>query len=119
MILYLAPGGCCLADHIALIEAGLPYTLMRVHRDRRTGDGCDVALRSADALRQRELEMNGSQDERDSEPHHVLHRGDLLRGVPCRLQAGSRRGRVWAEQTQRLRGLTWLAAGASLRGVVA
>lgn len=63
--------------------------------------------------------MNGSQDEGNSEPLHVLHRGDLLRGVPCRFQAASRRSRVWAEQTRRLRGLTSLAAGASLRGVVA
>ena len=43
MILYYAPGGCSLADHIALIEAGLPYTLVRVNRDRRTEDGRDFS----------------------------------------------------------------------------
>jgi glutathione S-transferase len=41
MILYYAPGACSLADHIALIEAGLPYKLVRVHRDKRTEDGRD------------------------------------------------------------------------------
>ena len=43
MILYYAPGGCSLADHIALIEAGLPYRLVRVNRDRRTDDGRDFS----------------------------------------------------------------------------
>ena len=43
MILYYAPGGCSLADHIALIEAGLPYTLDRVDRDKRTEDGRDFS----------------------------------------------------------------------------
>ena len=41
MILYYAPGGCSLADHIALIEAGLPYKLVKVGRDKRTEDGRD------------------------------------------------------------------------------
>ncbi|WP_424632070.1 glutathione S-transferase C-terminal domain-containing protein [Bradyrhizobium sp. SYSU BS000235] len=41
MILYYAPGGCSLADHIALIETGLPYKLVRVHRGKRTEDGRD------------------------------------------------------------------------------
>jgi len=41
MILYYAPGGCSLADHIALIEAGLPYKLVRVDRGKRTEDGRD------------------------------------------------------------------------------
>src|ERR1700749_1847712 len=41
MILYYAPGGCSLADHIALIEAGLPCTLVKVDRDKRTEDGRD------------------------------------------------------------------------------
>ena len=43
MILYYAPGGCSLADHIALIEAGLPYKLVKVGRDRRTEDGRDFS----------------------------------------------------------------------------
>jgi glutathione S-transferase len=41
MILYYAPGGCSLADHIALIEAGLPYRLARVFPGKRTEDGRD------------------------------------------------------------------------------
>jgi glutathione S-transferase len=43
MILYYAPGGCSLADHIALIETGLPYTLVKVGRDKRTEDGRDFS----------------------------------------------------------------------------
>lgn len=41
MILYYAPGACSLADHIALIEARLPYKLIGVNRDKRTEDGGD------------------------------------------------------------------------------
>ena len=41
MILYYAPGACSLADHIALIEAGLPYSLIRIDRSKRTEDGRD------------------------------------------------------------------------------
>jgi glutathione S-transferase len=41
MILYYAPGGCSLADHIALIETALPYRLIRVDRGKRTEDGRD------------------------------------------------------------------------------
>jgi glutathione S-transferase len=41
MILYYHPGGCSLADHIALIEAGLSYRLVKVGRDKRTEDGRD------------------------------------------------------------------------------
>ena len=43
MILYYAPGGCSLADHIALIEVGLPYKLVRVDRNKRTEDGRDFS----------------------------------------------------------------------------
>nr|WP_113889119.1 glutathione binding-like protein [Roseiarcus fermentans] len=43
MILYYAPGACSQASHIALIEAGLPHTLVRVNRERRTEDGRDFA----------------------------------------------------------------------------
>jgi glutathione S-transferase len=44
MSLYYAPGGCSLADHIALIEAGLPYTLVKVGRDKRTEDGREFSM---------------------------------------------------------------------------
>ena len=41
MILYYHPGGCSLADHIALIETGLRYRLIKVERGKRTEDGRD------------------------------------------------------------------------------
>lgn len=41
MILYYVPGACSLSNHIALIEAGLPYTLISVDRAKRTEDGRD------------------------------------------------------------------------------
>ena len=42
MKLYLAPGACSLADHIALHEAGLEFDRIRVDlRTKRTADGGD------------------------------------------------------------------------------
>jgi glutathione S-transferase len=42
MKLYLAPGACSLADHIALHEAGLAFDHVRVDlRTKRTADGRD------------------------------------------------------------------------------
>ena len=41
MNLYYAPGACSLADHIALIEAGIPYSLTSIDRAKRTEDGRD------------------------------------------------------------------------------
>lgn len=41
MILYYVPGGCSLATHIALVEAGLAHELVPVSRDKRTPDGHD------------------------------------------------------------------------------
>ena len=41
MNLYYAPGACSLADHIALNEAGIPYTLIGIDRAKRTADGRD------------------------------------------------------------------------------
>jgi glutathione S-transferase len=41
MLLYLYPGACSVADHIALIEAGLSYELMAIDREKRTKDGRD------------------------------------------------------------------------------
>lgn len=43
MILFYVPGACSLASHIALIEAKLPYSLVKVERsldsDKQTEDG--------------------------------------------------------------------------------
>jgi glutathione S-transferase len=42
MILYLSPGACSLADHIALHEAGLEFDRVRVDlKTKRTEDGRD------------------------------------------------------------------------------
>jgi len=41
MNLFYFPAACSLADHIALIEAGLPYKLLSIDRDRKTEDGRD------------------------------------------------------------------------------
>ncbi len=41
MNLYYAPGACSLADHIALNEAGVPYSLIGIDRAKRTEDGRD------------------------------------------------------------------------------
>jgi glutathione S-transferase len=41
MKLFYVPSACSLADHIALIEAGLPYQLVSVDRSKRTSDGRD------------------------------------------------------------------------------
>lgn len=45
MKLYYAPGACSLADHIALIESGLPFDKEHVDlRSRITSDGADYRL---------------------------------------------------------------------------
>ncbi|MDE1917308.1 MAG: glutathione S-transferase N-terminal domain-containing protein [Sphingomonadales bacterium] len=45
MKLYYAPGACSLADHIALIESGLPYETEHVDlRSRITAGGADFRL---------------------------------------------------------------------------
>jgi glutathione S-transferase len=45
MILYLAPGACSLADHIALHEAGLNFDQVKVDlKTRRTEDGRDYTV---------------------------------------------------------------------------
>lgn len=39
MNLFYYPGACSLADHIALIETGLPYKLLSIDREKNTQDG--------------------------------------------------------------------------------
>jgi glutathione S-transferase len=42
MKLYYAPGACSLADHIALVETGLPFETEKVDlRTKRTETGAD------------------------------------------------------------------------------
>ena len=45
MILYLAPGACSLADHVALHEAGLNFDHVKVDlKTHRTEDGRDYTV---------------------------------------------------------------------------
>jgi glutathione S-transferase len=45
MILYLAPGACSLADHIALHEAGLSFDEVKVDlKTHRPEDGRDYTV---------------------------------------------------------------------------
>ena len=41
MKLFYSPGACSLAVHITLIEAEMPYELVKVGRDKQTSDGRD------------------------------------------------------------------------------
>jgi glutathione S-transferase len=41
MNLFYSPDGCSHASHIALIEAGLSYKLVKVGRNKQTDDGRD------------------------------------------------------------------------------
>ncbi|EUB98716.1 Glutathione S-transferase domain-containing protein [Rhizobium sp. CF080] len=41
MNLFYYPAACSLADHIALIETGLPYKLLSINREKKTEDGRD------------------------------------------------------------------------------
>ncbi|MCC2612384.1 glutathione binding-like protein [Neorhizobium sp. Rsf11] len=41
MKLFYYPAACSLADHIALIETGLPYGLSGIDREKKTEDGRD------------------------------------------------------------------------------
>jgi len=45
MTLYLSPGACSLASHIALNAASLPYRAVRVDlKEKRTADGADFTV---------------------------------------------------------------------------
>ena len=71
MKLYFIPGACSLAPHIALCEAGLPYSLVEVdYRTRLTASGCDF------------FEINP----KGYVPALVLENGKLLTEVPVILQ---------------------------------
>lgn len=41
MNLFYYPAACSLADHIALIETGLPYKLLSINHEKKTEDGRD------------------------------------------------------------------------------
>ena len=41
MNLFYYPAACSIADHVALIEAGLPYKLLSIDREKKTEDGRD------------------------------------------------------------------------------
>jgi len=43
MKLFYVPGACSLANHIALIEAGLAYELVTIDRQKQTSDGRDFS----------------------------------------------------------------------------
>jgi glutathione S-transferase len=46
MKLYYSPGACSLSPHIALLEAGLPYDLVKVDlKAKKLENGDDVAAR--------------------------------------------------------------------------
>jgi glutathione S-transferase len=72
MILYLAPGACSLADHIALNEAGLPFEQVLVDlKKHTTEDGRDYTSinpswrAAAAALRERIRLQDGQVDSGD------------------------------------------------------
>lgn len=41
MILFYYPGACSIANHIALIEVGMPYKLISINQEKKTEDGRD------------------------------------------------------------------------------
>ncbi|OEC94317.1 glutathione S-transferase N-terminal domain-containing protein [Rhizobium sp. YK2] len=41
MILFYYPGACSIANHIALIEVGMPYKLISINQEKKTQDGRD------------------------------------------------------------------------------
>lgn len=41
MNLFYYPAACSLADHVALIETGLPFKLLSINREKKTEDGRD------------------------------------------------------------------------------
>ncbi|MEN3163764.1 glutathione binding-like protein [Tistrella mobilis] len=41
MILFYYPGACSIANHIALIEVGMPHKLISINHEKKTEDGRD------------------------------------------------------------------------------
>lgn len=79
MILYYAPGGCSLADHIALIEVGLPYKLVRVFPGKRTEDGRDfLTINPKGFLPALELDDGTILTENLAILVYIAHRGGAL-----------------------------------------
>lgn len=97
MKLYFMPGACSLAPHIALREAGLPFSLVEVdYRTRLTKCGCDF----------HEINPKGYV------PALVLENGKLLTEVPVLLQFVDAQapdvGLLPTSGMQRWRALEWL-----------
>ena len=97
MKLYFMPGACSLAPHIALREAGLPFSLVAVdYRTRQTTGGDDFCR----------INPKGYV------PALVLDKGEVLTEVPVILQFVDRQvpqaALLPASGLQRLRSLEWL-----------
>jgi len=97
MKLYFMPGACSLAPHIALREAGLPFTLVAVdYRTRQTTGGDDFCRINPKAY----------------VPALVLDKGEVLTEVPVILQFVDRQvpqaALLPASGLRRLRSLEWL-----------
>lgn len=97
MKLYYMPGACSLAPHIALREAGLEFTLVKVdYRTRQTESGSDYHAVSPKGY----------------VPALVLEDGEVLTEVPVILQFVDGQvpnaGLLPASGLRRLRALEWL-----------
>lgn len=97
MKLYFMPGACSLAPHIALLEAGLPFSLVAVdYRTRQTAGGDDFC----------KINPKGYV------PALVLDNGEALTEVPVILQFVDsevpQAALLPASGLQRLKSLEWL-----------
>lgn len=79
MKLFYYPAACSLADHIALIEAGLPYTHLSIDHQRRTQDGRDfLALNPKGYIPALELEDGAILTENPVILHYIAERSGKL-----------------------------------------